>query len=133
MRSMVVIGIALSTYGCTSLEGAKPAQRLTQIAQATEPECDKPGVWLDSIKRAGSPDAEPLPDRSAPVSLKPGRYEIAVGCQNPLNQVRGACTFWGHPNEYPTYKMLLKAGVRYTFHCYESGADLSYKITESDL
>ena len=63
----------------------------------------------------------------------PGRYEIAVACQNPLNKTRGACTFWGHPNEYPTYKMPLEAGVRYTFHCYEEGADLTYNITESKL
>lgn len=64
---------------------------------------------------------------------KPGQYEIAVACQNPLNETRGACTFRGHPNEYPTYKMPLKAGVRYTFHRYEVGADLIYNITESEL
>ncbi len=133
MRLAVTISVALATNGCVSLERASSASRMAQVAFATEPQCDKPGVRLDSIKRAGSRDSEPIADRFAPVSVKPGRYEIAVACQNPLNEARGACTFWGHPNEYPTYKMPLKAAVLYTFHCYEVGSDLIYNIIESDL
>ena len=133
MRLAVTIGVAIATSGCVSPDRASSPSRMAQVALATEPQCDRPGVRLDSIKRAGSREPEPIADRFAPVMVKPGRYEIAVACQNPLNESRGACTFWGHPNEYPTYKMPLKAGVRYTFHCYEVGSDLTYNIIESDL
>ena len=125
MRAAITVCVVIATTACVS-------QR-AEIAMATEPQCDRPGVRLDSVKRAGSHTSQAGADQTGPVSLKPGRYEIAVACQNPLNKTRGACTFWGHPNEYPTYKMPLEAGVRYTFHCYEEGADLTYNITESKL
>jgi hypothetical protein len=133
MRVAVTLAVALTTSCCVSLEGTSSPSRMAQVAFATEPQCDKPGVRLDSIRRAGSHDAEPTADNFAPVSVKPDRYEIAVACQNPLNESRGACTFWGHPNEYPTYKMSLEAGIRYTFHCYEVGSDLTYNVVESRL
>ena len=124
--SIITICVAIAITGCVSTP-------MAEVAMATEPQCDRPGVRLDSVKRAGSRKSQAIPDPTRPVSVKAGRYEIAVACQNPLNKSKDACTFWGHPNEYPTYKMPLKAGVRYTFHCYEEGADLIYNITESDL
>jgi len=133
VRVAVTIAVTVAISGCGSLERSGPVRRVAEVAVATEPQCDKPGVRLDSIKRAGSLESRPLTDHFASISLPPGRYEIAVACQNPLNEAKAACTYWGHPNEYPTYKMPLKAGVRYTFHCYESGSDLSYRIAESDL
>jgi hypothetical protein len=133
MRFWIPTVFVVLLVGCSTFDGEDSLPRVAQIAVATEPHCDRPAVRLDGVRLAHAQAPETLVAPYTTVNVLPGTYEIAVACQNPFNKSNGACTFWGHPNEYPTYRMPLKAGTRYTFHCYESGAELSYKITESDL
>jgi len=100
---------------------------------ATEKGCNRPGVRLDAIERFGTPRDIERKDSYSPVELDPGKYSIAVACQNPFSEIKGQCVWWGHPNEYPTYKMSLKTGVRYTFHCFEENGELVYRISKSNL
>jgi len=133
MRLVAMICLAYGVCGCASSVKSEATAGSAEIAMATEPRCDQPGVRLDSVRHVGASQAMPLLSGADRVAVPAGRYEISVACQNPINETRGACVFWGHPNEYPTYKMRLRSGVRYSFQCYEIGGDVGYRISEGDL
>ena len=132
MRTASLVSLALAFSACAS-SVANDSRQGSETAMATEPQCDQPGVRLDSVRLFGASEPLQVPSGSNVVSLRPGRYEVAVACQNPINDARGVCNFWGHPSEYPTYTLELRAGVRYTFHCYELGSDVGYRISEGAL
>jgi hypothetical protein len=121
----------LALVGCST--HAVREQHLAVIDVSTEKGCDRPGVRLDAVKQSNTSLQIELKDSVSPVALEPGKYSIAVACQNPLNETTGQCVWWGHPNEYPTYAMSLKAGIRYTFHCIEQNGELVYRISKSNL
>lgn len=123
--------IALGICGCAS-SGPIWNSAIATVATAVEQNCEQPGVRIDAIKHVSPYREIQLADRFSPVNLPPGRYEIAVACQNPYDEQRRQCVFWGHPNEYPTYHLLLKAGVRYTFRCFVKGNDFFYRIAETN-
>ena len=133
LRLSAPVCFVVTVCGCATYDSSGAVKKEAQIATATESHCDRPGVRLDSVRRVGA--AKPLVrrDQFSSVSVEPGRYKVAVACQNPLNETKSACMFWGHPSEYPTYNLKLRPGIRYTFHCYESHGDLLYRISESDL
>ncbi len=128
MRRLVILTSLLC--GCST----QPLmQRSAIIDVATEANCDRPGVRIDRVERLDRQGEVELKDKFGPVVVDPGQYAIAVACQNPLDETKNACTFWGHPNEYPTYKMPVREGIRYTFRCVQVGGDLVYRISESNL
>ena len=131
MRIAALVSVAVAISACVSPVASDSSASVAEIAMATESQCDQPGVRLDAVRLVGASEALELPIGSNVVSVRPGRYEVAVACQNPISDSRGVCVFWGHPNEYPTYTLKLRAGVRYTFHCYELGSDVGYRISES--
>lgn len=128
MKRLVIASMLLGA--CS----AQPHRNLPDavIVAATEAGCDRPGVTIDRIERLDRSGHVKIPD-SGPVTLAPGRYAISVACRNPLIEADHACLGWGHPNEYPTYRIPVESGVRYTFHCLQVGRDLVYRISESDL
>ena len=123
--------IALGICGCASRGPTWNSANAT-VATAVEQNCEQPGVRIDGIKHVAPYREIQLTDRFSPVNLPPGRYEIAVACQNPYDEQRHQCVFWGHPTDYPTYHLPLKAGVRYTFRCFVKGNDLFYRIAETN-
>jgi hypothetical protein len=131
MRKHQATAIALGLCGCASQNPNGTLLEAT-VATAVEQNCDQPGVRIDGIKQVSPYREISLANSSSSVNLLPGRYEIAVACQNPYNEKQRQCVFWGHPNEYPTYHLRLKAGVRYTFRCFVNGNDLFYRIAETD-
>ena len=131
MRKPLLAAIALGICGCAAHNPSWNSAN-TVVATAVEQNCELPGVRIDRIKRVSSyREIKPAAGFSS-VSLPPGRYEIAVACQNPYDEQRQQCVFWGHPYEYPTYHLPLKAGVRYTFRCFVEGNDLFYRLAETD-
>ena len=132
MRKPTTALITIALSACTSHQQTLKPLNATIVA-AVEENCDKPGVRIDSIKQVARKREIQVADRDGPVELEPGRYEVAVACQNPFDEKNRQCVFWGHPNEYPNYHLLLKAGTRYSFRCFVEGADLLYRISEDDV
>ena len=99
----------------------------------TEGDCERPSVRIDEITSRESGARISLEAGDGLIFLKPGRYAISVACQNPFDESKNECRFWGHPNEYPTYKMSLAAGVKYTFRCFIDRQEISYRISEDVL
>lgn len=133
MRRAIHLGVAVVVLSACTSQPAAESKSQAVIATATEEQCDKPGVRIDAVKDLGTNHSVMLADSFSDVNVEPGRYSISVACQNPFNEAKNQCVFWGHPNEYPTYRMPLKAGVRYTFQCYEMNGDLAYRISEESL
>ncbi|MDY6948311.1 MAG: hypothetical protein SXG53_21610 [Pseudomonadota bacterium] len=133
MRTFIRFGATvLVLSACTSQPTAESPSRAV-IATATAEQCDKPSVRIDAVKDLGTGRSITLADSLSDVEVQAGLYSISVACQNPLNETKAQCVFWGHPNEYPTYRMPLKSGVRYTFQCYEVNGELAYRISEKNL
>gem|GEM_PF-2177106 len=132
-RVAITILATLLSCACTSSMEVKDSDVQATVATVAEEGCDQPSVRIDSITSSESGASILLKDRYGSVFLAPGRYAISVACQNPLNESRNKCEFWGHPNEYPTYKMPLSAGVKYTFRCSVERQDISYRISEEVL
>ncbi len=125
----------LASVGLLGL-GAPAMARQQPVAivdVGTTPGCSGPGVRLDRLRELGSGRAVPAPDRRGRLELHPGRYAVSVSCTLPYDGERKACVDIGHPDEYPTYQMQLKPGVRYTFRCALKAGDLVYRIEETSL
>jgi hypothetical protein len=132
MRLGAVIGVACGIVGCASSVTRDLAADSAEITMPTQFPCDEPGARLYFVRRVGAEQPLSLADDADHVAVSPGRYEIYVVCQNPINEARGICTFWDHSNEHRTYRMRLRSGVRYSFQCYETNGDVRYRISEGE-
>lgn len=121
----------LISCACSTTVGGNGTEGHAVVSTATEDGCDRPGVRIDGVVNTQSGVAIDQKDSFSPIALQPGRYAISVACQNPLDKAAEECVFWGHPNEYPTYKMPLFAGIEYSFRCFVEGQELSYQISET--
>lgn len=133
MRTAIHLGVIVVVLSACSSQPAGDLKSDAVIATTTEEQCDKPGVRIDAIKDLGADHSVVLADSFSDVRVRPGRYSISVTCQNPFNHEKNQCVFWGHPNEYPTYSMPLKAGIRYSLQCYEVNGEFVYRISEKNL
>ena len=133
VRVTLSMTAVLFVCACASPAAINDSENHSVVTTVTEEGCDQPSVRIDSVVNSESESKIALDSQSGPVSLKSGRYAISVACQNPLDEGTNECRFWGHPNEYPTYKMPLSAGVEYTFRCFVDGQGISYRISESIL
>lgn len=133
VRVTISIAVALFVCACTSTAEVNDSERHAIVATVTEEGCDRPSVRIDGVTNTESGSKIALDNRFGPVQLQQGHYAISVACQNPLDEGANKCVFWGHPNEYPTYKMPLSEGVKYTFRCFVEGQEISYRILESIL
>jgi hypothetical protein len=133
MQNGIAFVVAMTLTGCATHQRPAESKRPAVVATATEEQCDRPGVRIDAVKQLATNRAVALADSFSSVEVEPGRYAISVACQNPLNEAKGQCVFLGHPNEYPTYKMPLKAGMQYTFKCYEVNGEILYRVSENNL
>jgi len=131
IRLLLVTTAMLIVCACSSTVGVVKSDDYAIVSTVIEEGCDRPGVRLDNVTNTDSGETTPLESRYGPIELRSGHYAISVACQNPLDESGNACQFWGHPNEYPTYKMQLSAGVVYAFRCFVDGQELSYRISES--
>ncbi len=137
IKSLVSMVVAISptllVYACASNGEVDISDARAVVTTTTENGCDRPAIRIDGIVETESGRKVAFENRFGPISLKPGRYAISVACQNPLDEAVEKCVFWGHSNEYPTYNVSLIAGIKYTFHCFVEGQELSYRISESVL
>jgi len=133
VRVVTSMAAVLIACACASSPAVDVIESHAVVTTVVEKGCDRPGVRIDGVANIESGDKVALDSRYGPVSLEPGRYAISVACQNPLDEQANECEFWGHPNEYPTYKMPLSAGVEYAFRCFVEGQEISYRISETNL
>ena len=131
MRPFTSFLVFMVLTGCSSHVMRKPSLAVVDVA--TEKGCNRPSVRLDAINRLDVPSPVKLRDKFSTVALDPGKYAISIACQNPLGEAKDQCVWLGRPNEYPTYKMQLEPGVRYTFHCSEQDRQLIYHVSKSEL
>ena len=132
LRAILSTAALLFVCACASTTEISNSEPQAIVATVAEDGCNQPAVRIDSIVNMDSGSTIVLKDRFGPILVAPGQYAISVACQNPLDETRNKCVYWGHPNEYPTYKMPLSAGVKYTFRCFVEGEDISYRITEDE-
>ena len=127
---MAAAFLTIALSACASHQQTSGMLHATIVA-GIEESCDQPGVRIDTIKQLAPKREIQVAGGNGPVNVEPGRYEIAVACQNSFGEKSRQCVYWGHPNEYPTYHVLLKAGTSYSFRCFVEGHDLLYRISEA--
>ena len=130
---IISIAVVLIVCACASPVEVNYSETHAVVATVTEEGCDRPSVRIDGVINTESESKVALDSRFGPVQLRQGHFAISVACQNPFDRDINKCVFWGHPNEYPTYKMPLSAGVKYTFSCFVEGQEISYRISETSL
>jgi hypothetical protein len=88
MQRAIVFAAAVLLCACVS-------QQRAVVATATEAQCERPGVRIDAVKKFGASHSLALKDSVSAMEVVPGKYAISVACQNPFNETRGQCIFWG--------------------------------------
>lgn len=131
IRLTLISAAMLLVCACGSNAEVEESDGYATVSTVIEEGCDRPGVRLDEIRNTDTGEEIVLDSRYGPVQLRPGHYAISVACQNPRDESGNKCQFWGHPNEYPTYKMPLSAGVNYAFRCFVDAQEISYRVSES--
>ena len=131
LRLTLNAAVVLLVCACSPTAEIEDPDDYAIVSTVIEEGCDTPGIRFDEISNTETDEKVALNSRHGPFYLRPGHYAISVACQNPHDESGNECRFWGHPNEYPTYKMPLSKGVKYSFRCFVDGQDISYRVSES--